>query len=88
MDLGIDEVMRRSYGSSIEMTGRLMQALGFSETQVQRDLNRFRRHDHETLLRQHAVHRDELALIQTAKEAARELELLFEADTEQAQNLP
>ncbi len=40
----------------------------------------FREHDEELLRRQHAVHRDEEALIQSAREAARELEDLFESD--------
>jgi monovalent cation:proton antiporter-2 (CPA2) family protein len=80
MDLGITEVMRRSYGSSLEMSGRLLRAMGEPEERVQRDLKRFREHDHKTLLQQQAIYRDEKQLIQTAKESARELELLFEAD--------
>ena len=80
MDLGIGDVIRRSYGSSLELTAQLLRAFGETEQQVQRDITRFRDHDHETLLKQHAVHRDQQRLIQTAKEAARELELLFEAD--------
>ncbi len=80
MDLGVADVIRRSFGSSMEMTADLLRALGESEQRVTRDIERFRQHDHETLLRQQAVHRDEQQLIQTAKEAAKELEQLFEAD--------
>ena len=60
----------------------LLLALGESEERVARDIARFRQHDHDTLLRQQAIHRDEQQLIQTAKEAARELEQLFESDLE------
>jgi len=82
MELGIKDVVRRSYGSSLELTGALLRALGDSPEQVERDLARFRRHDEATLLRQAAVsaYRDEQRWIQTAKEAAAELEQLFEAD--------
>jgi voltage-gated potassium channel Kch len=80
MDLGITDVIRRSYFSSLEMTGSLLRALGQSEEHVARDLERFRRFDHAALLKQHAEARDEAQWIQSAKESARELEELFEAD--------
>ncbi|MBL6749453.1 MAG: cation:proton antiporter [Nevskia sp.] len=80
MDLGIVDVIRRSYGSSLEMTARLMDAMGMPQAQIARDVERFRRHDQETLLKQFAVFRDEQRLIQTARESAQELEHLFEAD--------
>ena len=82
MDLGVTDVIRRAFGSSLEMTAQLLLALGESEERVARDIARFRQHDHDTLLRQQAIHRDEQQLIQTAKEAARELEQLFESDLE------
>jgi monovalent cation:proton antiporter-2 (CPA2) family protein len=82
MDLGVTDVIRRAFGSSLEMTAQLLLALGESEERVERDIARFRQHDHDTLLRQQAIHRDEQQLIQTAKESARELEQLFESDLE------
>ncbi|MBV8062289.1 MAG: NAD-binding protein, partial [Nevskia sp.] len=83
MDLGIADVIRRAYGSSLEMTSQLLLALGESEERVERDIARFRRHDRDTLLRQQAIHRDEQQMIQTAKESAKELQQLFEADLEE-----
>jgi monovalent cation:proton antiporter-2 (CPA2) family protein len=83
MDLGVSDVIRRAYGSSLEMTAQLLGAMGESPERIARDIERFRRHDHETLLKQQAVHRDEQQLIQSAKEAARELEQLFEADLDE-----
>jgi monovalent cation:proton antiporter-2 (CPA2) family protein len=82
MDLGVNDVVRRAFHSSLEMTAQLLTALGETEERVARDIARFRRHDHATLLQQQAVHRDEQQLIQTAKEAAAELQQLFEADME------
>jgi monovalent cation:proton antiporter-2 (CPA2) family protein len=80
LDLGITDVIRRSYGSSLEMTAQLLEALGESPEHIERDIARFRQHDQETLLKQHAVYRDEKQLIQSAKESAQELQQLFEAD--------
>jgi len=40
----------------------------------------FREHDEKTLVASHAIYRDETQLIQTMRDAAEELESLFEAD--------
>ena len=85
MDLGITDIVRRAYASSLEITGDLMRALGEPDDQVERELDRFRRFDQETLLKQHAIYRDEKALIQTAKDFSKELEQLFEADAAAAE---
>lgn len=84
MDLGISDIVRRAYASSLEITGDLLRALGEPEEQIARELDRFRRFDQDTLMKQHAIYRDEKALIQTAKDFSRELEQLFEADAEAA----
>jgi monovalent cation:proton antiporter-2 (CPA2) family protein len=80
MDLGITDIVRRAYASSLEITGDLLRALGESEDQVERSLQQFRRFDQETLRKQHAIYRDQTALIKSAKDLAKELEELFEAD--------
>ncbi|GAC1629456.1 MAG: monovalent cation:proton antiporter-2 (CPA2) family protein [Nevskia sp.] len=82
MDLGISDIIRRSYYSSLRVTENLLLALGENEAAVARDIARFQQFDADTLQRQHAIYRDEKALIQSAKEVSRELEQLFEADTE------
>ncbi|WP_439639221.1 monovalent cation:proton antiporter-2 (CPA2) family protein [Nevskia sp.] len=84
MDLGITDIVRRAYASSLEITGDLLRALGEPDEQIARELDRFRRFDQDTLMKQHAIYRDEKALIQTAKDFSRELEQLFEADAEAA----
>jgi monovalent cation:proton antiporter-2 (CPA2) family protein len=80
MDVGVNDVIRRAYFSSLEMSRRLLVALGEGEEPAQKTIETFRRHDETTLLKQQAVYRDEKQLIQTAQDAARELEQLFEAD--------
>ncbi|HEU0195766.1 MAG TPA: monovalent cation:proton antiporter-2 (CPA2) family protein [Nevskiaceae bacterium] len=80
MDLGITDVVRRSYFSSLELTHNVLVALGATSEQARADLELFRRHDESTLERQHAVYRDASKLAQTARQAAAELEQLFELD--------
>ena len=80
MDLGIRDVVRRAFFSSLEMSRQLLVAMGEEEPDAARAIETFRRHDEATLLRQQAIYRDEKQLIQTAQEAARELEQLFESD--------
>jgi monovalent cation:proton antiporter-2 (CPA2) family protein len=80
MDLGITDVIRRAYYSSLEMSRQLLMAMGESEQQAQRAIDTFHKHDEATLLKQLSVFRDESQLIQSAQDAARELEQLFEAD--------
>ncbi len=79
MDLGV-EVIRRSLYSSLEMSRHLLMELGEDEASAARAIELFRKHDEETLHKQHAVARDEEQVFQTAQEAARELEALFESD--------
>ena len=80
MDLGVNDVIRRAYFSSLEMSRRLLVTLGESEDGAKRAIETFRAHDEGTLLKQQAVFRDEKELIQSAQDAARELEQLFETD--------
>ncbi len=80
MDLGVTDVIRRAYFSSLEMGRRLLVTLGEPEDKAARAVETFRAHDEATLLKQQAVFRDESELIQSARDAARELEQLFETD--------
>ena len=75
-----ETVVRRAYHSSLEMSRQLLVDMGESEDAVERALQTFRKHDEATLLKQLSVFRDESRMIQTAQEAAKELEQLFEAD--------
>lgn len=88
MDLGLTDVVRRSYGSSLEMAQTLLMVLGESEDVARGAIDIFRRHDESTLARQHAVYRDEQKMIQTAREAAEELEHLFESDSVSVDRTP
>jgi glutathione-regulated potassium-efflux system ancillary protein KefC/glutathione-regulated potassium-efflux system protein KefB len=80
MDLGITDVIRRAYFSSLELGRRLLVGMGEPEERAAHAIETFRAHDEATLLKQQAVFSDEKQLIQTAQDAARELEQLFETD--------
>lgn len=80
MDLGARVIVRETFASSLEMGEHLLTGLGWDAAMARDAIRVFREHDEALLQRQHAVHRDEEALIQSAQEAARELEDLFESD--------
>jgi voltage-gated potassium channel Kch len=65
MDLGVEHVVRETFGSSLEMSVEVLQALGLSKLKAQETAQRFRLHDEATLLRQHALKDDEKKLIQS-----------------------
>ncbi|HEX5314986.1 MAG TPA: monovalent cation:proton antiporter-2 (CPA2) family protein [Gammaproteobacteria bacterium] len=80
MELGVKYIVRETLLSSMDLSAKVLSGLGVAEREVARTLEIFRVHDDATLKRQLEVFRDESRLIQTAQEAARELESLFEAD--------
>ncbi|HJW23978.1 MAG TPA: monovalent cation:proton antiporter-2 (CPA2) family protein [Rhodocyclaceae bacterium] len=80
MDIGVTLLMRETYLSSLDLARSVLTGLGECEADAQAAVDMFRAHDEATLLAQHAVYRDEAQLVQTSKEAAKELEGLFEAD--------
>lgn len=82
MDRGVSHIVRETFDSSISLTGDVLRRMGLPEGEVVRTLDTFRAHDERTLIRQHAVHNDETKLIQTSRDAADELQALFEADRE------
>ena len=81
-DLGVHKVIRRAYFSSLVMTREVLLELGDSREKVDDILARFQRFDERTLAQQQAIHRDPERMRQSAREAAKELEQLFEADRE------
>ncbi|MGH8131621.1 MAG: monovalent cation:proton antiporter-2 (CPA2) family protein [Steroidobacteraceae bacterium] len=80
MDAGVTAVIRETYGSSLEMAGRVLEALGETSAAVRDAVRRFRAHDEATLTAQYQVKEDEDKFLATSREAAQQLEKLFEAD--------
>jgi glutathione-regulated potassium-efflux system ancillary protein KefC/glutathione-regulated potassium-efflux system protein KefB len=83
MDLGIKHIFRETFLSSLAMSEQVLVGLGFEEEEVDRLMTTFRDKDEQLIREQHAVQHDEEQLIQTARDTARELELLLRSDRKQ-----
>lgn len=80
MDLGIRTFVRETYLSSLKLAEEVLCGLGFEREEIVSSIDKFKVHDEATLIKQHAIHHDESQLIQSVKDAAAELQTLFEAD--------
>ena len=81
MDIGVDGLIRETLLSSLDLARQVLLGLGIDEEKAHGTIDMFKKHDEKTLLAQHAVYHDETKLIQSTKEAARELQGIFESDT-------
>ena len=80
MDLGVKVFVRETYFSSLRLAELVLGGLGLDKVEVAASVAKFREFDEAALIRQHAIHHDESQLIQSVKDAAEELQGLFEAD--------
>lgn len=78
MDLGIRHIYRETLFSSLAMGEQVLTDLG--EPDARRIVDTFRDKDAQLIRQQHAVQHDEEKIIQSARETARELELLLRND--------
>ncbi|HEX6832420.1 MAG TPA: monovalent cation:proton antiporter-2 (CPA2) family protein [Rudaea sp.] len=81
MDLNIDDVVRETLHSSLEMGRMVLEDLGVDPNVARDRVERFRKHDQRLLKSQYLVYDDDAALRQSAREALTDLERLFEADS-------
>ena len=81
MDLGITHIFRETLLSSLAMSERVLEMLGFDQEEVRRVIDTFAERDKRLLDEQHAIHHDEQRLIQSAKDTARELESVLRNDS-------
>jgi glutathione-regulated potassium-efflux system protein KefB len=82
MDIGVKYFIRETYLSSLDLAQHTLEALGLTRTDAIESIRRFDVHDKKQLQAQRQFRDDEQKLIQSAQLAARELEQLFESDTE------
>lgn len=80
MDMGVHYVVRDTLASSLELSEQLLGRLGYNRGQSGEIVRAFRERDEALLHRQHEIHEDTAALIETVKEFQLELEELFQAD--------
>ena len=86
MDLGVKNFVRETYFSSLHLAQEVLCGLGLDKTEVLASIEKFKDYDEAALIRQHAIHHDETQLIQNVKDAAEELQSLFEADVSSQNN--
>jgi glutathione-regulated potassium-efflux system protein KefB len=87
-DLGVEMIWRETFAASLDMARRALLSLGFDDAASDRAVSLFKRHDEQQLDAQYAVQHDEAQLIQTTKEAAEQLQELFEADSQSPPGFP
>jgi len=83
-DLDIEAIERETLLSSLETARHALEHLGLSADQAARAVSLFREHDARQLEAQYAVRQDEAQLIQTAAQAAAQLQELFESDVKES----
>jgi glutathione-regulated potassium-efflux system ancillary protein KefC/glutathione-regulated potassium-efflux system protein KefB len=81
MNIGVEQIVRETFYSSLELGRGVLRGLGLRGASAARLVRQFGRYDEELLRRQHAFHQDEERLIASTKEAAEELERVFEQDS-------
>jgi len=79
-DLGVKLIWRETFPTSLDMARHALLSLGFGIAASERAVSLFKQHDEQRLDAQYAVQHDEAQLIQTSKEAAAQLQELFESD--------
>lgn len=80
MDLGITNIRRETLHASLDLSQAVLTGLGLPASEAARSVKTFQEHDERRLVAQHAEHNNEEKMIYMAKEAAEELEELFEQD--------
>jgi voltage-gated potassium channel Kch len=82
LDIGVDDFIRETHLSSLELARRTLVKLGMDEETATLSVDRFNEYDQGLLLRQQAIYGDEKALIATGKQGREELQGLFDSDTD------
>ena len=80
LDLGITNIQRETFLSSLDITKQLLKGLGVSEREAGRLLHTFRTHDERRLIEDYKVASDLDKLRERARSDVKTLEKLFEED--------
>jgi monovalent cation:proton antiporter-2 (CPA2) family protein len=80
IELGVDRVVRETFAGSLEIAVHAMQGLGISAQESHETVEHFQEHDEALLHHQTEMRHDQEQLIEATKEAAKQLESLFEKD--------
>lgn len=81
MDIGVDDLRRETYASSLETAETMLRELGFTEKQTQRMVSKFRKHDEHTLVEQMQYRGNEKLFIDYSNQAGLQLAEVFRQDS-------
>jgi voltage-gated potassium channel Kch len=84
MELGVRYIVRETYYSGLELSQHTLETLGLSRSEAEDSIRKFRAIDEKALHAQLHFKDDEQKLIQNAQLVAKELDRLFESDTQLA----
>lgn len=82
MDIGVERVVRETFYSSVTLVCNVLQGLGLTPADAKHAAQKFEEHDEMLLHQQQKFHHDEQRLIASAQTAAKDLENLFEQDSQ------
>ncbi|MGI9270971.1 MAG: monovalent cation:proton antiporter-2 (CPA2) family protein [Woeseiaceae bacterium] len=82
MDIGIKDIFRETFLSSLAMSEKVLESLGFSAEDTEMVASSFRDRDERLLVEQHAFHHSEEQLFQSARDTAAELDALLRDDAQ------
>lgn len=81
-DLGVEQIWRETYLSSLGMAYRALRELDISEEDAYKSIELFRDYDEKLLIQQQRIYTDEQKVYETHRNALAELEHLFESDAQ------
>lgn len=84
LDLGISEVHRETFHSSLVMTRKVLGGLGIGDREVERMIVTFKAQDEKRLIEDYKHYTDEEKLVERARSDAVRLEKIFEEDAVEA----
>ena len=86
LDIDREEIEREFFLSSLKTARQALELTGMEPTQAARAVALFAEHDRKLMDAQYAVRQDETQLIQTAAQAAAQLQEVFEADVQESKS--
>lgn len=86
MDLDVHWLVRETFLSALHMAEEMLVTLGRDRSEAHDLATLFRQTDEHNLQRQHGLHEDRDKILQSAQEAAEELQTLFEEDQAERQD--
>ena len=80
MDLGVRDIWRETFHSSLETARAVLTGLGISDSSARHTVETFRDHDESHLIAHREMYRDQVRMAASTREWAEELERLLEQD--------